>query len=112
MVWCGLSSNGPPAPCVFDRTVSSSTHRKMLVDYAWPQLQGKRLYFQHNGAAPHCAAIVLERLDEKFPGHWIGKRGPFDWSTRSPDLNTMRFFSLGISKGYCIQRNLYLNYAA
>ena len=32
----------------------------MLVDYAWPQLQGKRLYFQHDGAAPHYAVIVRE----------------------------------------------------
>ena len=32
----------------------------MLVDYAWPQLQGKRLYFQHDGATPHDAVIVRE----------------------------------------------------
>ena len=29
----------------------------MLVDYAWPQLQGKR---QHNGAALHYAVIVVD----------------------------------------------------
>ena len=41
----------------------------MLVNYAWPQLQGKRLYFQHDEAAPHYAVIVREWLDKKFPGH-------------------------------------------
>ena len=30
----------------------------MLVDYACPQLQRKRLYFQHDGAASHYAVIV------------------------------------------------------
>ena len=39
----------------------------MLVDYAWPQLQRKRLYFQHDGAAPHYAVVVREWLDEKGP---------------------------------------------
>ena len=41
----------------------------MLVDYAWPQLQLKRLYFQHDGAAPHYAIIVGEWLDKKVPDH-------------------------------------------
>ena len=45
----------------------------MLVDYAWPQLQRKRLYFQHDGAAPHYAIIVGEWFDKKFPGRWIGR---------------------------------------
>ena len=74
----------------------------MLVDYAWPQLQGKRLYFQHDGAALHSAVIVHEWLDEKFPGRGIGRRGPFDWPARSSDLTTCDFFCMGISKGYCI----------
>ena len=39
----------------------------MLVDYGWPQLQRNRMYFQHDGAAPHYAVIVREWLDEKFP---------------------------------------------
>ena len=50
----------------------------MLVDYTWPQLQCKRLYFQHDGAAPHYAVIVREWLDEKLHGRWIGRCGPFD----------------------------------
>ena len=43
MVWCGLSSNGLLGPYFFDETVTGSTCRQMLVDYAWPQLQRKRL---------------------------------------------------------------------
>ena len=58
----------------------------MLVDYTWPQLQGKRLYFQHDEAASHYAVIVREWLDEKVPGSWNGRRGFFDWSARSPDV--------------------------
>ena len=38
----------------------------MLVDYAWFQLQRKRLYFQHDGAAPQYAVIALNGLMESF----------------------------------------------
>ena len=64
----------------------------MLVNYAWPQLQDKRLYFQHDGTAPHHAVIVDEWLDQKFPGRWIGKGGPFDWPVSSPDLTPCDLF--------------------
>ena len=36
----------------------SSTYRQILVDYAWPQLQRNRLYFQHDVVASHRAVIV------------------------------------------------------
>ena len=92
MVWCGLSSNELLAPYFSDETVTGSTHRQIFVDYAWPQLQCKRLYFQHNGAAPHYALIEEKRLDEEFPGRWIVRHGPFDWPAPSPDLTPCEFF--------------------
>ena len=60
MVWCDLSPNGLLVSYFFDETVTDSTYRQMLVDYAWPQLPSKRLYFQHDGAALHYAVIVRE----------------------------------------------------
>ena len=92
MVWCGLLSNELLTPYFFDETVTGSTYRQMSVDCAWTQLQRKRLYFQHDGAAPHYAAIEREWLDENFLGRWISRCGPFDWSARSPDLTPCDFF--------------------
>ena len=43
MVWCELSPNGLFGPYFFDEIVTGSTYRQMLVDYAWSQLQRKRL---------------------------------------------------------------------
>ena len=63
----------------------------MLVDYARSQLQGKRLCFQHDAEASHYAVIVREWLDKKFPGRWIGRRGPFDWPAHSFDLTSCDF---------------------
>ena len=85
-VKCYLSSKGLFSPYFFDEIVMGSTYRQTLVDYAWPQLQWKRLYFQHNGATPHYAVIVREWLDEKFRGCWVSRDGPFEWPACSPDL--------------------------
>ena len=71
----------------------------MLVDYAWPQLQGKRLFFQYDGAARHYAVIAREWLDEKRPGCWIGRCGPLNWPAPSPDLTSCNFFLWGYLKG-------------
>ena len=60
MVWYGLSSKGLFSLYFFDETVTGSAYRQMLVDYAWSQLQGKRLYFQRDGVAPHYVVIVRE----------------------------------------------------
>ena len=70
----------------------------MLVDYAWPQSQGKRLFFQHDGAVPNYAVIVREWIDEKFPSRWIGRRKPFDWPVPLPNLTPCDFFLWGYLK--------------
>ncbi len=77
MVWCGLTSGGLLGPYFFTETVTGPVYKQMLVDYAWPYLKRKRLYFQHDGAGPLFADAVRNWLDEKFPGRWIGRREPF-----------------------------------
>ena len=57
-----------------------------------------RDYFQHYGTAPHYAVIGYEWLDEKFPGRWIGRRGPFNWPVRSSDLTSRNIFIWGYVK--------------
>ncbi|CAF4233993.1 unnamed protein product [Rotaria sp. Silwood2] len=97
-VWCGMSSNGLVGPYVFDDTVTGSLYKEMLVEYVWPKLKRKKFYFQHDGAGAHYAIAVREWLDEIFSDHWIGRRGPFDWPARSPDLTPCDFFLWGYLK--------------
>ncbi|CAF1096118.1 unnamed protein product [Didymodactylos carnosus] len=92
MVWCGISSSGVVGPYFFNDIVTGPLYKEMLVSYAWPQLKNKNFYFQHDGAGPHYAVIVREWLDRKFPDRWLGRRGPFDWPARSPDLSPCDFF--------------------
>lgn len=98
MVWCGMSSDGLVGPYFFNDTVTGLSYKQMLVDYAWPRLKRKKFYFQHDGAGAHYALNVRDWLNEKFPGRWIGRRGPFDWPARSPDLTPCDFFLWGYLK--------------
>ncbi len=98
MVWCGISSSGLIGPYFFNDIVTGPLYKEMLVNYAWPQLKNKNFYFQHDGAGSHYAVIVREWFDRKFPGRWIGRRGPFDWPARSPDLSPFDFFLWGYLK--------------
>lgn len=76
----------------------------MLENYAFPQFEqieqesNLKIVFQQDGAPPHFALRVRERLNEKFPGQWIGRGGPILWPPRSPDLSPLDFFLWGYVK--------------
>ncbi len=97
-VWCGICSNGLVGRYFFKDTVTGPLYKEMLVNYAWPQLNRKNYYFQHDGVGPHYAVIVRKWLDKKFPDQGIGRRGPYDWPARSPDLTPCDFFLWGYLK--------------
>jgi hypothetical protein len=68
----------------------------MLKDHFYPQFRrlpnkGSFLFMQ-DGASAHYAGDVREWVEQKFPGRWIGRRGPIEWPARSPDLSPMDFF--------------------
>jgi hypothetical protein len=71
----------------------------MLEDYAWPIVFGwesiNELAFMHDGAQPHVALSVRDRLYQKFTGRRMGGRGYHEWSSRSPDLTPCDFFLWG-----------------
>lgn len=95
MVWCGMTSSGLIGPYFFEDTVNGATYRDMLEQFLWPKVMRRGLYFQQDGAPAHYSVTARTWLDEKFPGRWIGRRGPFDWPARSPDLSPCDFFLWG-----------------
>jgi hypothetical protein len=56
------------------------------------------LVFMPNGAPPHFALSVRSWLDRKFPGRWLGRRGPQEWPEIIPDLKPFDFFLWGWAK--------------
>ena len=68
----------------------------------WPEVQRRtrvrRLWFQQDGAPAHYDRQVRQWLDQKFPGRWLGRRGPIEWPPRSCDLTPCDFFLWGVIK--------------
>lgn len=106
-VWCAISSQGIIGPYFFDATVTGDSYLDMLQNWFWPQVaqQAGEIYFQQDGAPPHYSRSVRQWLDDKFPGAWIGRRGPIEWPARSPDLTPCDFFLWGFLKNIVYGRN-------
>jgi hypothetical protein len=56
------------------------------------------LVFMHDGVPPHFALGIRAWLEQKFPGCWLGQRGPHEWPARSPGLKPGDFFLWGWAK--------------
>ena len=101
--WCMVSSNCVIGPYFFeDQTVTGKNYLNMLENYLHPILVKKRIVrriiFQQDGAPAHYDLDVRSWLNKKFPGKWIGRRGPIEWAPRSPDLTPLDFFLWGYVK--------------
>lgn len=57
-----------------------------------PLMENREIYFQHDGAPAHNAAIILNCLNENFGDKWIANNGPIRWPTRPPDITPLDFF--------------------
>jgi len=55
----------------------------------------ENMWFQQDGAPPHNANVVKDRLNQQYPSRWLGTNGPIKWPLRSPDLTPLDFFSWG-----------------
>ena len=101
-VWCGMTGTRVIGPYLLRDTMNAERYLQMLEDYVWPIVSGweniDELVFMHDGAPPRLALSVRAWLDQKFPGRWLGRRGPHEWPARSPDLTPCDFFLWGWAK--------------
>ena len=95
-VLCGTTATKVTGLCLLRETMNAERYLQMLEDYVWPIISGweniNELVFMLDGAPPHFALGVRAWLDQKFPGLWLGRRGPHEWPARSPDLTPCDFF--------------------
>lgn len=98
-VWCGITSDQVVGPFLLRNTMNAERYLDMLRDRVWPVVSTweniDELIFMQDGAPPHFALVVREWLDARFPGRWLGRRGPHEWPSRSPDLTPCDFFLWG-----------------
>ena len=87
-VWCGISSVEIISPYFFDGCVTGKSYLKVLQHFLIPCLAhyDNDIMFQQDSAPPHFASVFRDFLDKKFPGRWIGRRGPIEWPARLPNL--------------------------
>lgn len=51
------------------------------------------IMFQQTGTPPHYAVKVREFVSDRFYARWICRRAEIEWTARSPNLNSLDFFS-------------------
>ena len=99
MVWCGIFGTRIIGPFFIYGTLNADKYKRLLEEEILPSVLSADgsypTFFQQDGAPPHYGRGVREYLDQKFPGRWIGRRGPVEWPPRSPDLTPLDFYLWG-----------------
>jgi len=60
--------------------------------------ENSEVVYQQDGAPTHYHREVRAFLDENLQGHWIGRKGTFEFPPRSPDLTPLDFYLCGTLK--------------
>jgi hypothetical protein len=97
-VWCALSCHEVSGPFFFqEKTVNSTNYLDMLELFAVLQVAHLQpnVFFQQDGAPPHCGLTVRKSLNKTFPNRWIRRDGPITWLPRSPDITPLDIFFWG-----------------
>lgn len=102
-VWLGFSATCKLQPYFFDSTVDQDNYGTMLEQHLFPQLRQRRKLnssiFQHDGAPPHYAISVRQKLAAVFPENRVIGRGyGVPWPPRSPDLTPCDYYVWGTLK--------------
>lgn len=110
-VWAGIYGNSIVGPLFINHNLNGELYHDMLDNQIQPLiihelenqldehgeqvLDENLLHFQQDGAPPHFTGPVRAWLNDNYPDHWIGRRGPIEWPPRSPDLTPLDFFLWG-----------------
>lgn len=100
-VWAAIRGNDIIGPVFIDGNLNAGRYLEILngpVSRYMDQLplaQNVQTWYQHDGAPPHIAIQVRNRLNQIFPNQWIGRFSRDAWPPRSPDLTPLDFFFWG-----------------
>lgn len=102
-VWAGIYNNRIIGPFFLEGNLNGNMYLELLDAQIIPALEENgqlpnNIWFQQDGAPPHYARIVRDRLNRTFPNRWIGRRGAIEWPPRSPDLNPLDYYLWGFLK--------------
>lgn len=89
---------------LYEENLTGQTYHRLLEEQLdefiseLPLIVRRNMYYVHDGAPAHNAHEVVEWLNIRFPGKWLGRNGPIRWPPRSPDLTVLDFALWGIIK--------------
>ena len=82
MVWAALVSSGVISPIFFDGNTNAASYLQLIENDFYPQFMvlnnSSQIVFQQDGAPPHWAIPVQDRLNDNLPNRWIGGGNPDD----------------------------------
>ena len=111
--WVAMNKLGIIGPYWFEddddrsQTVNKGRYMAVLNKY-WASLGRRRgvlrvsQWFQQDGATPHTAYEILAWLRQRFEERLMSRRCDEEWAPHSPDLNPLRFLSVGFPQRQCI----------
>lgn len=102
-VWAAIVGDELIGPVELPNRVTAEVYCHFLQDTLPNLLKDvplnvRGMWFMQDGHPAHSARQVTALLNNTFNNRWIGNHGPVHWPARSPDLNPIDFFSLGIHK--------------
>lgn len=109
-VWIGIIDCRIIGPFFYNENLNSERYLHLLqTDVAdalmeLPLVVLQNMFFQQDGAPAHNARIITNYLDNEYPAHWIGNKGPIRWPARSPDITPLDFFMWGHLKNQVYTR--------
>jgi len=104
-VWAGIVGDRLIGPVRLPERLTGTTYQEFLerltqdilpdvLDDVLLQLR-VGMWFMHDGSPPHFSRIARQYLNDHFPGKWIGRNRPVEWSPRSLDLSPIDFYLWG-----------------
>lgn len=103
-VWCGILNGILIGPTFFEGSLTAQKYLDLLQNEIpglledVPLATRELMWWQHDGAPAHNSGVVLDFLNNSYPGRWIGTNGPLRWPPRSPDITPLDFFLWGFLK--------------
>jgi len=96
-VWCSVLDDQLICPFILEGRLTGEAYLRFLQEELPRLLEdvplNKRglMYFQHDGAPPHSSRGVINFLNYRFPGRWIGRCGPYHWPARFSDSSPLDY---------------------
>jgi len=97
-VWCGIIGSQIVGPAFSDENLNDARYSVLIVTDLPVLLENLPLqlrlnmWFQQDAYTSHTLRLARAVLNAMFPNKWMGKYGPINYPSRSPDLTILDYY--------------------